>query len=88
MYSERFGLNSNNIATTRLIYGTNEVRTVKRAGEVMLFNEAAAPHADAIVTDNPRITLFMYAADCAIIYLADPKKASDWACSLFLADGD
>ena len=74
MYSERFGLNSNNIATTRLIYGTNEVRTVKCAGEVMLFNEAAAPHADAIVTDNPRITLFMYAADCAIIYLADPKK--------------
>ncbi len=74
LYSKRFGLNSNNIATTRLIYSTNEVRKVERTGEVMLFNEVTAPHADAIITDNPRVVLFLYAADCAIIYLADPKK--------------
>ena len=74
LYSKRFGLNSNNIATTRLIYSTNEVRKVERTGEVMLFNEATAPHADAIITDNPRVVLFLYVADCAIIYLADPKK--------------
>jgi len=32
------------------------------------------PDADALITNDPRITLGIYVADCAAIYIADPKN--------------
>ena len=72
LFLKLLNIKQKSVATTRLIYITDEVRRVERPGEFDIFDEAMAPHADAIITNNPDVTLFLYAADCAIIYLVDP----------------
>lgn len=62
------------VITNRLIYFTDIVRCVTKKDIVNIYDESLSSHADGLVTDDPDITLFLYAADCAIVLLADSKK--------------
>lgn len=62
------------VITNRLIYLTDTVRCVGKDDIIDIYDESISAHADGLVTDDPNITLHLYAADCAIIFLADGEK--------------
>lgn len=68
------GINPETVITNRLIYFTDKVRCVDKKDIVDIYDESVSAHADGLVTDDPSITLYFYAADCAIIFLADSVK--------------
>ncbi len=68
------GIDDRTVITNRLTHFTDVVRCVSRTDIIDIYNESLAPHADGLVTDDPDITLFFYAADCAVIYFVDPEK--------------
>ncbi len=74
LFSKAIGTSYDRLITNRLIYGTDIVRRVTSADLIDIFDEPSAPHADGMVTDDPEITLYLYAADCAIIQFADPVR--------------
>lgn len=74
IFCAAIGVNPDKVITNRLIYGTDIVRCVDSYDLIDIYNEPLAPHADGLVTNDPEITLFLYAADCAIIQMVDPKK--------------
>lgn len=62
------------VITNRFTHFTDVVRCVSKTDIIDIYNEPLAPHADGLVTDDPDITLFFYAADCAVICFVDPNK--------------
>ena len=74
LFSQAIGTSYDKLITNRLIYGTDTVRRVTSSDLIDIFDEPSAPHADGLVTDDPEITLYLYAADCAIIQFVDPVQ--------------
>ena len=74
LFSNAIGTDTDRLITNRLIYGTDIVRRVTSADIIDIFDEPLAPHADGLVTDDPPVTLYMYAADCAVIQFVDPVR--------------
>lgn len=74
IFCNAIGVNPNRVITNRLIYGTDVVRCVNSSDIIDIYDDPQAPHADGLVTDDPSITLFLYAADCAIVQFVDVKK--------------
>ncbi len=74
IFCNAIGVDSERVITNRLIYGTDLVRCVSSADIIDIYDEPAAPHADGLVTNDPSVTLFLYAADCAIVQFVDVKK--------------
>ena len=62
------------VITNRLIYFTDKVRCVTSNDIVDIYDEQLSAHADGLVTNDPEITLHLYASDCAIIFLVDSEK--------------
>jgi hypothetical protein len=73
---EAIGISDKDVITNRLNAITDKVRcvTADDLNNYDIYDEAAAPRADGLVTDDERICLFHYAADCAIAFLVDPVK--------------
>jgi polyphenol oxidase len=61
-YLRRHGFDPENMATAEQVHGA-QVAVVKNAG--------LHPGVDALVTSTPDLTLGIYVADCAAVYLAD-----------------
>ncbi len=59
------------VITNRLIANTEICRYVNSDDIIDIYDEPIIPRADGLITDCNDITLFMYAADCAIIMLLD-----------------
>lgn len=74
IFCNAIGVDPNSVITNRLIYGTDVVRCVDSSDLIDIYDEPKAPHADGLVTNDPSITLFLYAADCAIVQFVDVKK--------------
>lgn len=74
IFCNAINVNPAKIITNRLIYGTDVVRCVDSSDLIDIYDEPKAPHADGLVTNDPEITLFLYAADCAIIQFLDKRK--------------
>lgn len=74
IFCKAIGVRPNNVITNRLLYSTNSVRCVNSSDLIDIYDEPQAPHADGLVTNDHQITLFLYAADCAIIQMVDPNK--------------
>lgn len=74
LFCRAIGTDTDRLITNRLIYGTDTVRRVTAADIIDVFDEPLAPHADGLVTDDPSVTLYLYAADCAIIQFVDPVR--------------
>lgn len=72
---EALGISDRSVITNRLTYFTNVVRDVNKSSlkGYDIYDEPSAPHADGLITNDPDITLFNYAADCSIIMFASPK---------------
>ena len=68
------GIDPKKVITNRLTYFTDKVRCVTKKDIIDIYDESNSAHADGIVTDDPEITLYLYAADCAIIFLVDNVK--------------
>lgn len=68
------GIDPETVITNRLTHFTDVVRCVGKNDIIDIYDESISAHADGLVTDVPDIALYMYAADCAIIFLADNKK--------------
>ena len=66
------GTDPGKVISNRLTHHTDIVRCVNSNDIIDIFDEPIQPHADGLVTDDPGITLFLYAADCAIIGAVDP----------------
>ena len=73
---EALGISDRQVITNRLTAITDIVRTVDASDLVGfdVYDEPACPRADGLVTTDNRITLFNYAADCAITFMVDPVK--------------
>lgn len=67
-------INPQMVITNRLIYSTDKVRCVTRDDIVNIFDESLSSHADGLVTNDPEIAFYYYAADCAVILLVDNEK--------------
>lgn len=74
IFCNAIGVDPDSVITNRLIYGTDVVRCVDSSDLIDIYDEPKAPHADGLVTNDPSITLFLYAADCAIVQFVDVKK--------------
>ena len=76
------GVDSRTVITNRLTAGTNTVRVVSfnSLDKYNIFDELNAPRADGLVTDSPEVTLFNYAADCAIVHFLDPINKAIGSC--------
>lgn len=76
MFCNAIGSDPNKVITNRLIYGTNIARCVSSADLIDIYDEAISIHADGLVTNDPDITLYLYAADCAIVQFVhnDPEN--------------
>ena len=68
------GIDDKMVITNRFTHFTDKVRCVTKEDIIDLYAEPLAPHADGLVTDDPEVTLFFYAADCAIISFVDVEK--------------
>lgn len=79
---DALGITPDTVATSRLIYATNEVRkvTTEDMQNYNVFDEPAAPHCDGIITNEKGITLFTYAADCILINFVDVNKKVIGSC--------
>lgn len=71
IFCQAIGVDPGKVITNRLIANTDICRYVNSADIIDIYNEAIIPRADGLITDCRDITLFMYAADCAIIMLLD-----------------
>lgn len=74
IFCDSIGVDANKVITNRLIYGTNIVRCVDSSDVIDIYDEPQSHHADGLVTNDPSVTLFMYAADCAIVQFLDVRK--------------
>ena len=72
---EAIGVTPTSVTTNRLIYFTNIVREVDSSclDGSTIYEASDLPHADGLITDDSNVTLFNYAADCAIIMFVSPK---------------
>lgn len=61
------GLDGRVFATARQVHGNQVVR-------VMAETEFPVLEADGLITDDPRICLGIYVADCGPLYLVDPER--------------
>lgn len=70
------GISDRTVITNRLTAITDIVRVVDASDleGYDIYDEPAAPRADGLVTTDHRITLFNYAADCAITFMVDPVR--------------
>lgn len=80
LFCKAIGVDPNKVITNRLNAGTNLVRCVTKSDLIDIYDEPNAPRADGIVTNDPEITLYFYAADCAIIQIFDPIQKAIGAC--------
>lgn len=73
---EALGISDRTVITNRLTAITDKVRCVDESDLVGydIYDEPSAPRADGLITSSNKITLFNYAADCAITFLLDPVK--------------
>lgn len=73
---EALGVQPSSVITNRLTAFTNKVRVVdaKTLIDYNIYDEPAAPRADGLITNSSDVTLYHYAADCAICFLVDPVK--------------
>ena len=73
---EALGISDRQVITNRLTAFTDIVRNVNQSDleGYDIYDEPAAPRADGLITTDRRITLFNYAADCAITFMVDPVK--------------
>ena len=73
---EALGILPSQVITNRLTALTNKVRVVNEETliDYDIYDEPNAPRADGLVTNSSKVTLFHYAADCAICFLVDPVK--------------
>ncbi|MCM1133533.1 MAG: polyphenol oxidase family protein [Ruminococcus flavefaciens] len=76
IFCNAIGADPDKLITNRLIYGTDCVRCVSSDDVIDIYDESISAHADGLVTNDPEITLYMYAADCAIIQFVhnDPEN--------------
>lgn len=74
IFCRAIGVDPKTVITNRLTAGTNLVRHVSAADleGYDIYDEPGAPRADGIITNDDRVTLFLYAADCATVQLLDP----------------
>ncbi len=80
LFCQAIGVDPNKVITNRLTAGTNLVRCVTKDDLIDIYDEPLAPRADGLVTNDPNITLYLYAADCAIIQIVDPVHRAIGAC--------
>lgn len=73
-FCEMIGVNPDRIITNRLTAITSDVRVVGEADLIDIYDEPLAPRADALVTNEKDLTLFLYAADCPLVYFLDPYR--------------
>lgn len=66
------GVEPRRVATNRLTQHTAVVRRVD-APEADIYNEPAIVRADGLVTDSREVVLYLYASDCALVFMHDPK---------------
>lgn len=73
---EALGILPSQVITNRLTALTNRVRVVNKETliDYDIYDEPGAPRADGLITNSSEVTLFHYAADCAICFLVDPVK--------------
>lgn len=73
---EALGVQPSNVITNRLTAFTNKVRVVDANTliDYNIYDEPTAPRADGLITNSSDVTLYHYAADCAICFLVDPVK--------------
>lgn len=72
---EAIGVAPTSVTANRLIYFTDIVREVDSSclDGSTIYEASDLPHADGLITDDPNVTLFNYAADCAVIMFVSPK---------------
>ena len=73
---EALVISPRHVITNRLTAITNKVRVVDKQtlDGYDIYDEPTAPRADGLITSSPDVTLFHYAADCAICLFLDPVK--------------
>ena len=73
---DALSVDSSSVVTNRLTAFTNIVRDVDEDSLIGydIFDEPNAPRADGLITNSSYVTLYLYAADCAICFFLDPKK--------------
>ncbi len=73
---EALEISPSHVITNRLTALTNKVREVDEETLIGydIYDEPNAPRADGLITNSSKVTLFHYAADCAICFLVDPVK--------------
>lgn len=81
-FSSALGVDYRTVITNRLTAGTNKVRFVdeKSLDGYDIFDEPNAPRADGLITNSNKITLYNYAADCAIIHFVDIENRAVGSC--------
>ena len=79
---EAIGVLDRNVITNRLNAITDKVRcvTFDDLDGYDIYDEPGAPRADGLLTNDKRICLFNYAADCAIAFFVDPVKKVCGSC--------
>lgn len=80
LFCQAIDVNPDKVITNRLTAGTNLVRCVTKDDLIDIYDEPLAPRADGLVTNDPDITLYLYAADCAIIQIVDPVNKAIGTC--------
>lgn len=73
---DALGVDRSSVITNRLTAFTNKVRDVNTRDLIGydIFDEPNAPRADGLVTSSSKVTLFLYASDCAICFFLDPIR--------------
>lgn len=76
------GISDREVISNRLNAITDIVRNVDKSdlNGYDIYDEPSAPRADGLITADRDITLFTYAADCAIAFMADPVKKIVGSC--------
>lgn len=79
---EAIGISDRKVITNRLIAVTDNVRCVTASDlkSYDIYDEASAPRADGLITNDKNICLFNYAADCAITFFVDPVNCVCGSC--------
>jgi len=79
---DAIGVSDRSVITNRLTAFTDKVRCVSASdlSGYDLYNEPNAARFDGLVTDDDKVCLFNYAADCAIAFLVDPIKRVCGSC--------
>lgn len=79
---EALNISDREVITNRLTAFTNKVRcvTADDLENYDIYDEPAASRADGLVTNDSRVCLYNYAADCAIAFIIDPLKKVVGSC--------